>query len=234
MNRDVERGDVLLLDAPPVLFGQVRQGDEAAVEHRVAVVVVHDVERAAHSLGDLLDETERAGVFADADPVERRIGEGYAPEFVALELQVIAEQDAGAFDVEDDVLRLRLKLEVERVDQRQPIDADDAIARFDPSSIASEAGDTASTCPGTLGARSTRRWDSGLTATGLILIAVQCGKVGACQRSAPPALIRASGVCNAISLACSALRHPAHDVSDAGYTYAFSHEPGAPLAFPMR
>ncbi len=60
------------------------------------------------------------------------IGEGYAPEFVTLELEVIAEQHAGALDVEDHVLRLRLKLEVERVDQRQSVDADDAIARLDP------------------------------------------------------------------------------------------------------
>ena len=114
------------------IFAQVREGDEAAIEHRVAVVVVHDIERAAHALGDLLDETERTGVFADADPVERRVGECYAPEFVALELEVIAEQHAGALDVEDDVFGLRLKLEVERVDERQSVDADDAIARLDP------------------------------------------------------------------------------------------------------
>src|SRR3712207_9596982 len=40
----------------------------------------------------LLDETEGTGVFADANPVERRVGKGHAPELVTLELEVIAEE----------------------------------------------------------------------------------------------------------------------------------------------
>ena len=76
--------DPLLLDPAPVVLGQVGQRDEAAVEHRVAVVVVHDVERPAHALRNLLDEAEWAGVLADADAIEGRIGERDAPEFVAL------------------------------------------------------------------------------------------------------------------------------------------------------
>src|SRR4051812_1488734 len=38
-----------------------------------------------------------------------------------------------------------------------------------PSSMANEAGATASTRPGNDGAKSTRRWESGLTATGLMV-----------------------------------------------------------------
>ena len=50
VDRDVHRADPLLLDPSPVPVAQVRERHEAAVEHRVAVVVVHDVERPPHAL----------------------------------------------------------------------------------------------------------------------------------------------------------------------------------------
>ena len=137
---DVQRRDALLLDPPPVLFGQVGQGDEAAVEHRVAVVVVHDVERAAHPLGDLLDEAERAGVLADPDPVEGRIGEGDAPELVALEVQIDPPDRPGPFDLEAYPLGLGVELEVERVLDRLGVDRGRPGPRFeDPEFVGERA-----------------------------------------------------------------------------------------------
>ncbi len=89
MDRDVHRAHVLRLDAVPILFRQVRQRDKRAIEHGVPVVVIHHVQRAPHALGNLLDETERACVLADTDPIECGIGEGDAPEFVTLELKLV-------------------------------------------------------------------------------------------------------------------------------------------------
>ena len=79
VDRDVERAQALLLDAPPVVLAQVGERDEVAEQERVAVVVILDVERAAQARRHLLDEAEWAVVGAAADrPVEGHLGEGDA------------------------------------------------------------------------------------------------------------------------------------------------------------
>ena len=78
--------------------------------------------------GNLLDEAERAGVFANANPIECWIGEGDAPEFVACQLQVESTPAIAAHDLDPDRLRLRVELEIERIEDRHAIDRRDAIA----------------------------------------------------------------------------------------------------------
>src|SRR5262245_5440286 len=49
MHRDIERTETLLFQALPVFFFQVGQCDKIAKEERVAIIVVLDVERIAHT-----------------------------------------------------------------------------------------------------------------------------------------------------------------------------------------
>ena len=77
VHRDIERAEPLLLQARPVIASQVGQRDKVAKEEGVAIVVVLDIEGAAHARRVLLDETELAvvGTAADVD-VKGGVGEG--------------------------------------------------------------------------------------------------------------------------------------------------------------
>jgi hypothetical protein len=121
---------VLLFDPLPIILREVGQGHERPVQHRVAKVVVHDVEGSPHALGNLLDEAERAGILAHAHAVKGWILERDAPELVALKLEVVAEDRSLTIDIDDDLFRLCLELEVERIDQWQAVHAKDAITRL--------------------------------------------------------------------------------------------------------
>jgi hypothetical protein len=128
MDGNVHRADLFALDALPIGLIEVRQGHEVAVQHGIAEIVVHDVERLPHSLGNLLDETERAGVFAQTHPVEGGIAEGDAPVFVAFKREVVGSDLTVMLDVERHLLRLRLELEVECIEHRAAIDRDDPVS----------------------------------------------------------------------------------------------------------
>ena len=78
VDRDVQRAEALLDDALPVVLFEVGQGDEAAVEEAVAVVVVLDVEAGPQAGRVLVDEAERAVVVAALDAVEGGVVEDEA------------------------------------------------------------------------------------------------------------------------------------------------------------
>lgn len=128
MYGDVHRRNPLLLDPLPILFTQVGQGDEAAVEHGIAVIVIHDVKRLPHAFRNLLDKTERACVFTDPDTIEGRISEGDPPVFVAIESQFEALNRSIAIDFEQRLFRLSLKLEIKRVHNRAIVDRNDPVS----------------------------------------------------------------------------------------------------------
>src|SRR5690606_20510462 len=101
-------------------------------EHRIAKVVVHDIQGPSHALRNLLDEAEWARILAHPHAVECRVREGDSPELVAFELELVPQQRAVPVHVEDNVRRLRLKLEVESVEQRSTVDTDDPVSWLDP------------------------------------------------------------------------------------------------------
>ena len=68
----VERTESLGYDPLEVGLSEARQRREVAVEERQAVVVVLEVEAAAHPRRQLVDEAELAVVIAGLDPVEQR------------------------------------------------------------------------------------------------------------------------------------------------------------------
>ncbi len=73
---NVQRREMLLGNAVPIARGEIGQRDKVPVEERVAVIVVLDVQGAAHARRHLDDETKRAAVVAAADVgVEGRVGE---------------------------------------------------------------------------------------------------------------------------------------------------------------
>src|SRR5262249_54711951 len=77
MHRDIERRQLLLVESLPVLLLQVRQGDKVAEEERVAIVIILDIQRSAHTmrqpwlrceaLGQSLDKAEDTFIGALAD-----------------------------------------------------------------------------------------------------------------------------------------------------------------------
>ena len=72
MDRYVQRSEALLDDPSQVELGEPGQRREVAVEERQPVVVVLQVQRLAHSRGQLIDEAELAVVVAGLHPVEDR------------------------------------------------------------------------------------------------------------------------------------------------------------------
>src|SRR5579875_327609 len=92
MHGDVDRREMLLFEALPVLLFEVRQGDEVAEQEAIAVVVVFDVQRLAHAkwqaplwrmaLRQALDEAEDALVGADANERGRLLTKEHAKLFI--------------------------------------------------------------------------------------------------------------------------------------------------------
>ena len=75
MDRHVQRRQPLGDDAFEVCLGETRQGREVAVQEAEPVVVVLEVEAAAHPLGQLVDEAELAMVVAGPHAVEHGTGD---------------------------------------------------------------------------------------------------------------------------------------------------------------
>lgn len=140
MYRYVHRSEPLFLDASPVVFGQVRQGNEASVQHGMAIIVIHDVQTATHALWDLLDEAEGTGVLTHMNAVVGWLGKRDAPWLVKVALNLTLEQLAVALDFEDNLLDRRVELKVENVAQRMAVDLDDAISRLDADFGTERAG----------------------------------------------------------------------------------------------
>ena len=91
VHRDIQRREELIGDALPIVIGEIGQRDEVAVQKRVAVVVVFDVQRPPHAIGHLQHEAERAQVVAAPDvDVERGM-----LKLDAERLIVVAPADAG-------------------------------------------------------------------------------------------------------------------------------------------
>src|SRR5262249_40986323 len=82
VDADVQRAEVEADDPLELRLGQVRQRDEVAVQEGEAVVVVLDVETAAHLAPVLVDETEIAVIAADTDPVKYVRGKSDAKSLV--------------------------------------------------------------------------------------------------------------------------------------------------------
>ncbi len=85
MHRDVQRCQLLLVEPLPVVLFQVGQRDEIAKKERIAVVVIFDIERGAHSMwqpwlgreafGQSLDKAEDAFIGALANKGRRLLAE---------------------------------------------------------------------------------------------------------------------------------------------------------------
>src|ERR1051326_2889920 len=104
---------MLLVDSPPVVFGQVGQRDEAAIHRRVAIVVVFDVKRAAQATRILVDEAEGTLVVATPDTVKRHVAETDAERSIGRDLDL--ECLAAALDKEEQVAVGFVELKVEDV-----------------------------------------------------------------------------------------------------------------------
>ena len=114
----VQRAELLGDDPLEIGLGETREGREIAVEKRQPEVVVLQVQAAAHPLGELVDEAERAVVVAGLHPIEDRVGEldterrAFGLVHHELLLEAAAphfEVDLGAVDVDlvrDDVAEL--------------------------------------------------------------------------------------------------------------------------------
>ena len=75
MDRHVQRRESLGDHSLEIGLGEAGQRREVAVEEAQPVVVVLEVETAAHPLGQLVDEAELAVVVARADAVEQGAGD---------------------------------------------------------------------------------------------------------------------------------------------------------------
>ncbi len=129
VDRDVQRREVLLDDAVDVLVGEVRERDEVPLQKREAVVVVAEVERRTHVLGEHRHEAEGAGVLADVDLVEEDVCEVDTPAFreVALEHDV-ARVSLGVDDLQLDHVLVGEPLPVDDIEQLDPVGRDDHVA----------------------------------------------------------------------------------------------------------
>ncbi len=130
MHRDVQWSDAFRLDTAPIFVRKIRQRDETAIEHRITEVVIHDIERLPHSFGDLLDETEGAGVFADAYAIERRIRERDPPVFVPLKIELEQIDLIATCHFQRNRFGLGVELEIDEIDDRSAIDGDDSVSRM--------------------------------------------------------------------------------------------------------
>ncbi len=108
---------------------EIGQRDEVAVQKRITVVVVFDVQRPPHAIGHLQHEAERAQVIAAADvDVERGM-----LEFNAERLIVVAPADASQDhsttpDLHLDPFVGGIELHIDHIFDRMPVDFDDLIA----------------------------------------------------------------------------------------------------------
>ena len=71
MDTDVERRQAFRDHPLKVGFGKTSQRGEVAIEKRESVVIVLEVQRAAHALGQLVNKTKIAVVVARTDPVKQ-------------------------------------------------------------------------------------------------------------------------------------------------------------------
>ena len=103
MDADVQRRQALGHDPLEVGLGEPGERREVPVQEAQPVVVVLQVEAAAHALGQLVDEAELAVVVAGADPVEHGARHLGAERLTGPLGDVQLELEAAARDVEVDV-----------------------------------------------------------------------------------------------------------------------------------
>jgi len=118
VHRHIQRRQALFRQAIPVLLRQIRERDVVAEEKRIAVVVVLDVQRAAHARRVLQNEAERAEIVAASDvDVERRMFEFDAELLAVITHSARRGDDAVAFVFELDAIVGGVELRVDHVAQ---------------------------------------------------------------------------------------------------------------------
>ena len=127
----VQRGEALGDHPLEVGLGEAGERGEVAVEERQPVVVVLQVEAAAHPLGELVDETELAVVVAGADPIEycTRHLDPERLAFAFVDRQREVESASAQVEVDHRVVARHLPLDDVAGDD--PADPDDLVAGSD-------------------------------------------------------------------------------------------------------
>ena len=129
VDRDEEGAEALGEDALGIELGETGERGEVAVEEREPVVVVLEVEAAAHALGQLVDEAEGAVVVAGADAVED--GRGHLDPERLAGLLVDADQSgkgcAGALDHHAEVVGVAELLKIDDVARLLPVEGEELI-----------------------------------------------------------------------------------------------------------
>ena len=117
-------------DASVIVFRQVREGHEVAVQEGKAVVVVAHVEGLAQARNHAVHETEHALVVAEADPVENGLLERQAQFLVRFLFQGHVPQGAvRAADGERDIRVRRGEADVQYIAHRQAVDGAEMLPR---------------------------------------------------------------------------------------------------------
>ena len=152
VDRDVQRAEPLLLQALPVVFAEVGQRDEVAVQEGEPVVVVLQIERAAQAFGQALEEAEEAGVVADARAVEGVVRELDAERLVDRFLELDDARLAVVDHVQRDEAVGGLEAVVELVARRFAVHAQHAVAGLQAGllreRVGLDRGDGAAAAPG--------------------------------------------------------------------------------------
>jgi len=94
MDGDVQRTEMLLGYALPVLLCPVGESDEVAMKEGVTIIVVFDVQRGAHPRRRLINKAEGATVITTAQAIEDVVRELEAELLAVSPLQAIAELQA--------------------------------------------------------------------------------------------------------------------------------------------
>ena len=140
VDRDVQWAEPLLLEPLPVVLAEVGQRDEVAVQEGEPIVVVLQIERAAQSFWQPLEEAEEAGVVADARAVEGVVRELDAERLVDRFLELDDARLAVVDHVQRDEAVGGLEAVVELVARRFAVDPQHAVAGLQPRLLRERVG----------------------------------------------------------------------------------------------
>jgi len=132
VNGHIQRAQMLLVDALPIRFGEVRQGHIGGGQERVAIVIVAQVERAAQSARQLGHEAEGATVSAEAHPVEHGLREGEAQVFIIVPFDLETVAPSVPCNDQHQCLLGAVEGIVDDVAQGVPVDGEQRVPRLDP------------------------------------------------------------------------------------------------------
>ena len=151
----VEGAESLGDDPLEVGLGEAGQRREVAVQERQAVVVVLEVEAAAHPRRQLVDETELAMVVAGLDPVEQRAVDLDAQRRTGglVDLDVVTQPATVDFEQQRRLVDQQLILD--DVAGNLLVDGEDAVTGRDPGPLCWRIGDDGDHHGGGHGAKAT-------------------------------------------------------------------------------